>query len=68
MDSIEPRVVSLSSKIKQVTGLAGTTMVDSETSEFLDLVEAVTHDGRDISRLSAAEIKRINQIFSEHFA
>jgi hypothetical protein len=51
-----------------VTGLSGTINVPAETSEFLEMVEAVTHDGRDLSRLSAAEINRINQIFDEHFA
>jgi hypothetical protein len=62
------RVVSLGNKIKMATGLAGTISVPAETSEFLEMVEAVTHDGRDLSRLSAAEINRINQIFDEHFA
>lgn len=62
------RKVSLSSKIKQVTGLANTVWVDMETTEFLEMVEDVTHDGLDTSSLEAAEVRRITQIFDEHFA
>jgi hypothetical protein len=51
-----------------VTGLAGTISVPAETSEFLEEVEAVTHDGRDTSKLTAAEVGRIEQIWTEHFA
>jgi hypothetical protein len=62
------RVVSLGNKIKMVTGLAGTINVPAETSEFLDEIEAVTHDGRDTLKLTGAEIQRIEQIFNDHFA
>lgn len=62
------RPVSLASKIRMVTGLAGTITVDAETNEFLETVEAVTHDGRDTSKLTTVEIRRINQIFGAHFA
>jgi hypothetical protein len=62
------REVSLGNKIKMVTGLAGTISVPAETSEFLDEIEAVTHDGRDTSKLTAAEVGRIEQIWTEHFA
>lgn len=68
MSETAVRVVSLGNKIKMATGLAGTISVSAETSEFLELVEAVTHDGRDLSRLSADEIKRIGQIWQDHFA
>lgn len=67
MDTLE-RVVSLSTKVKQVTGLAGTNQVDRATSDFLETVEAITHDGRDTSKLKPQEIARVEQIFSEHFA
>ena len=63
-----PRPVSLATKIRQVTGLAGTTMVDSATSDFLEEIEAATQDGRDTSKLKPHEVKRIEQIYSEHFA
>lgn len=67
MNSLD-RIVSLPTKIRQVTGLAGTTMVDSATSDFLEEIEAATHDGRDTSKLKPAEIRRIEQIFGDHFA
>jgi hypothetical protein len=62
------RVVSLATKIKQVTGLAGTSSVSRETNEFLETIEAATHDGRDTSKLKAHEVVRIERIWDVYFA
>jgi hypothetical protein len=61
------RDISLSSKVRQVTGLAGTISVDSLTSAFLESIEALTRDGRDTSMLSDGQIQWIDRIFDEHF-
>jgi hypothetical protein len=62
------RDISLSAKVRQVTGLAGTITVDAKTSSFLESIEALTRDGLDTSMLSDGQIQWIDRIFDEHFA
>jgi len=62
------RQVSLSTKIKQITGLAGTISVDAKTNEFLENLEVVTDDGNDTRSLTTGQIAWIERIFEEHFA
>ena len=70
MDRVQvtERVVSLSTKIKQITGLAGTISVDAETNRFLEALETATDDGRDTRGLTKREVAWIERIFEEHFA
>lgn len=62
------RQVSLATKIKMVTGLAGTISVDAETSQFLVFIEERTADGRFLDDLTPAHIRWIESIWREFFA
>ena len=68
MSALAVRQVSLATKIKQVTGLSGTTRVDSQTNAFLEGVESQTGDGRDTSMLTDGQVEWINRIWREYFA
>lgn len=68
MTELAVRQVSLATKIKQVTGLAGTISVDAKTNEFLGDLEVITDDGRNTRGLTAGQIEWVERIFEEHFA
>lgn len=65
---VATRQVSLATKIKQVTGLAGTIRVGAETNEFLQDIEDITADGQFTKGLTPAQIQWIEAIWQEHFA
>jgi hypothetical protein len=62
------RLVSLGTKIKQLEGLIDTKDVSGWENNFLHSISVRTDCGRDTSRLSDAQIERIEELWSKHFA
>ena len=62
------RTVSLSTKIKQVSGLIDTTNVDDYTNEFLRDIEDRTKCGLIATGLSEKQVAFIDRLWDQHFA
>ena len=62
------RTVSLSTKIKQVSGLIDTTNVDDYTNEFLRDIEDRTKGGLITASLSDKQVAYIDGLWDQHFA
>ena len=60
-----PRLVSLKTKIKQLTGLLGTKDLSEWEHRFVD---SVSEHLDDTTALSAKQAEKIEQIWERHFA
>lgn len=61
------RVVSISTMLTQIHGLAESDVSDWE-NDFIDSVWERSGDGKDTSRLSTKQCEHIEKIWKKHFA
>lgn len=62
------RLVSIGTKIKQVTGLVGTKDVSPWEDRFLQSIGRTTGDGEHTLALTEKQIEVIDRIWEKHFA
>lgn len=66
-DEWERRMLSIGAKIKQLAGLAHTSDVSNEQSEFIDKMVEVTGNGARTSSLSEKQVDYIDGLHERHF-
>lgn len=59
---------SIGQKIKQVTGLIGTSDVSEWEDGFLQSIKERTNDGERTTHLTAKQVEKIEAIYRKHFA
>jgi hypothetical protein len=58
---------SLGAKIKQITGLPDSDLASEKEIAFVSSLPRKTNDGADTTRLSAAQVEWIDDIYDRHF-